>query len=229
MMSLSRKSVFLLALLICLPLLAQHEGKPPVLPKIHFTFDHPELAIAHYELDIDANGKAHYESRIKGQEKGTTEDGMTRDFTLSAETRDRLFALIKAANNLDGTFDYTKHKIAFTGTKTITFTDIDGTHTAKLVWTENPTVTQLTDLLQGVSGTLEEEPVLQRLRKYDPLGLNLELAKMEKMANSGWLRELNLIAPTLKDIASDGNIMGMARKRAERLLQKASVTSRNET
>ena len=85
-------------------------------------------------------------------------------------------------------------------------------------------MTQLADLLQGISGTLEEEPVLQRLRKYDPLGLNVELAKMEKLEKSGWLRELSLISGILRDIASDGKIMGVARKRAERLLQKAGTT-----
>src|SRR5213082_629661 len=87
------------------PVFAQDNAKPRALPKVHFTFDHPELAVAHYELEIDANGAAHYESRIKGQEKGTTGEGIMRDFTLSSDTRDRLFELIKAANNLDGAFD----------------------------------------------------------------------------------------------------------------------------
>ena len=82
---------------------------------------------------------------------------------------------------------------------------------------------KLTDLFQGISGTLEEEPVLQRLRRYDPLGLNAELGKMEKLADSGWLRELNLISPMLKEIAEDGRIMGVARKRAQHLLSKATI------
>lgn len=223
------RSLRILFFLLPLFALAQNSATSAAPPKLHFTFDHPDLPVTHYELDIDAAGAAHYQSRIKGQEKGSSEEGIARDFTLSADTRDRLFELIKAANNLDGTFDYTKHRIAFTGTKNITFTDTNGTHQAKFVWTENQPVTQLTEILQGISGTLEEEPVLQRMRHYDPLGLNAELGKMEKLANSGWLRELNLIAPILKDIASDSSVMGVARKRAERLLQKAALPGRNET
>ena len=225
----SLRVIFVLLPLFQVFVFAQNATTPVALPKIHFIFDHPDLEVAHYEMDIDANGAAHYESRVRGQAKGNTEEGISRDFNLSADTRDRLFELIKAANNLDGTFDYTRHRVAFTGTKTITLTDATGIHQAKFVWTESQPVTQLTELFQGLSGTLEEEPVLQRLRRYDPLGLNAELGKMEKLADSGWLRELNLIAPTLKDIATDGNIMAVARKRAEHLLQKASPPGRNQT
>jgi hypothetical protein len=213
-------SVILTVVLVA-PLVAQTQVAE-ALPKVHFTFDHPDLPVTHYDIDIDANGNAHYSSRIKGQERGTSEEGIQRDFALSAATRDSLFALVKATNNLSGNFDYTKHKIAFSGTKTISYTDASGTNTAKYGWSENENVTKLTELLEGISGTLEEEPVLARLRRFDKLGLNAELGKMERLAKSGWLRELDLISGILKEIAADTTIMGVARKRAERLLQKAS-------
>lgn len=217
----------LFLLLVVLPAAAQSSS--PALPRIHFTFDHPDLAVTHYDIDVDTAGKAHYESKAKGAQPGTADDGVTRDFTLSPATRDRIFELVKSANNLDGVFAFEKHKVAFTGTKTITLTDASGTHTAKFVWSENQSVIALADLFQGISGTLEEEPILQRLRRYDPLGLNAELGKMEKAADSGWLRELGLIADTLKEIASDPNVMSLARKRADHLLQKATASPHNET
>jgi hypothetical protein len=86
---------------------------------------------------------------------------------------------------------------------------------------------KLSDLLQGIAATLEEEPILQRMRRYDPLGLNAELAKVERMVDSGYLRELNLISPILRELANDGNVMSPARKRAAHLLQKA--TQPNQT
>ena len=190
-------------------------------PKIHFTFDDADMPVTHFELDITADGHAHYESRDKSTEAGATEAGVTRDFVISSATVRRIFDLAKAANRLQGDFDFTKHRIAFTGNKTITYTDAEGSNTAKFVWSENESVMKLSDLLQGISATLEEEPVLQRLRRYDPLGLNAELAKMERLADSGYLRELNLISSTLQQLASDGNVMSPARKRASHLLQKA--------
>jgi hypothetical protein len=225
------KSRFILGvmLFLALPLSAQSQLSVGALPRIHFTFDHPDLVVVHYEIDIDANGQAHYASRIKGQEKGTIEEGIERDFTLSAATRDRLFALIKVANNLVGNFDYTKHRLAFSGTKRLSYTDANGTNTAKYGWSENEALMRLTELLQGISGTLEEEPTLQRLRRFDKLGLDAELGKMEQLVRSGWMRELNLIAPTLKEIAADTTIMGVARKRAERLYQLASSQASNQT
>ncbi len=203
-------------------LLAQSAPAPTALPRIHYTFDHPDLPVTHFELEIAGDGHAHYESRIKGAEKGTTDDGITRDFVLPAASVTRIFDLVKAANRLQGDFDFTKHRIAFTGNKTITYTDAQGSNTAKFVWSENEAVTKLSVLLQGISATLEEEPVLQRLRRYDPLGLNAELAKMERSADTGYLRELDLIAPVLQELANDGNVMSPARKRAARLLQKAT-------
>jgi hypothetical protein len=212
-----------LVLLAFAPVLsAQSAAASTALPKIHFTFDHPDLLVTHFDLDISADGHAHYESRIKGAEKGTMEEGVTRDFVVSPETTAHIFDLAKAANRLQGDFDFTKHRIAFTGNKTVTYTDEQGSNTAKFVWSENETVMKLSDLLQGISGTLEEEPILQRMRRYDPLGLNAELAKMEKLANSGYMRELNLISPILQELADDPNVMSPARKRAAHLLQKAT-------
>jgi hypothetical protein len=205
----------------------QPAPKNQTLPDIHFVFDHPELQVTHYEIDIDSTAKAHYESQIRGQEKGSTQQGIVRDFNISPATRDRIFSLAKAANNLDGNFDFTRNKIAFTGTKSITLNDEKGSHSIKLVWSENRHVMELVELLQGISGTLEEEPVLQRMLKHDRLGLNAELGKMEKAAGSGWLREINLISGILKEIADDPKIMDLARKRAERLLKLAAVN--NET
>ena len=195
-------------------------------PRLRFVFDHPDVQVTHYQIDVAADGAAHYESRIRGHEKGSSEDEVSRDFTVSPETRTKLFALAKAANNLDGDFNFSKHKIAFTGNKTIILTDAGGTHTTKIVWSENQQIMSLIEVFEGISGTLEEEPTLQRLRRFDRLGLNAELAKMERLANSGWLREINLISGVLKDIASDSSIMSLARRRAERLLKLASGASK---
>src|SRR4051794_9494660 len=90
------------------------QSTPPAgVPAISFTFDHPDLPVTHYQIDIAADGKAHYQSQTRGQEKGTAEDGISRDFVLSADTRSLIFDLVKKADNLVGNFDYARHKIAF--------------------------------------------------------------------------------------------------------------------
>src|SRR5438309_105010 len=137
---------------LCLALSAFAQSpSPAVLPTISFTFDHPDLPVTHYQTDIAADGKAHYQSQTRGQEKGTAEDGISRDFVLSADTRERIFDLVKKADNLVGNFDYARHKIAFSGTKTIVYTDATGSHTAKFNWSENESVMKLADLFQGIS------------------------------------------------------------------------------
>ena len=141
----SRLFVTIAVFALVLPAFAQSPSTT-ALPTISFTFDHPDLPVTHYQIDIAADGKAHYQSQIRGQKKGTTEDGISRDFVLSADTRDSIFDLVKKADNLVGNFDYARHKIAFSGTKTIVYTDATGSHTAKFNWSENESVMKLADL-----------------------------------------------------------------------------------
>ena len=58
--------------------------------------------------------------------------------------------------------------------------------------------------------------------RFDKLGLNQELSGMEQAAHSGQLRELQIIAPVLQQIASNSGYMNIARERARNLLQLAS-------
>src|SRR3954462_11022009 len=104
-----RSKIVLLTVALSLCAYSQDTSQTPQrkiasLPTIRFVFDHPELPVTHYQIDTDSTGVSHYESRIKGQEKGTSDEGSPRDFTLSASTRDRIFALVKEANNLFGNY-----------------------------------------------------------------------------------------------------------------------------
>jgi hypothetical protein len=194
---------------------------PATIAKIHFAFDHDAMETPHYEFDVDADGRAFYKSSGKPDGQSGEVETLSKEFKLSPATRSRIFELAKAADYFNGSFDYTKNKVAFSGKKTLSYSDPSRNGTTSFNWTENKAVTELTGIFQGISTTLEAEPQLRRLRRFDKLGLNDELAKLEQMADSGYLKEIGLIGDILREISQDGAIMGMARHRAEHLLQIA--------
>jgi hypothetical protein len=181
-------------------------------PRIQLTYDFEHTAPSHYELAIDREGKGTYYAA----------DAET-SFQVSAVTRDRIFVLVHALNDLDGDFDYKKTRISFSGTKALTYIDGAAKHTTSVNWSENKDMTELLAILQGMASTLNARFELRRLRKHDRLGLNAYLASLEKQADMGWLRELNLISDVLGELAKDPSVMDMARHRAGRLLAKAQT------
>ncbi len=211
----------LLGLLSCASLLAQDQSTPPALkePTITLVFDNPELPVPHYTLSLASDGEARYVL------PPTTDApaGMADTFHVSNTTRDKAFALAGKLNNLSGNFDFTKHRVAFTGWRTFTYKSGATANTTRFNWSENPAANELASLFEGVAATVEAETQLRYLRKYDKLGLNTYLGNLEKRAKSGWVKELPILSKVLNELSSDPEVMNIARQRAQRLAQAAAV------
>ncbi|MCI0350228.1 MAG: hypothetical protein L0Z53_12460 [Acidobacteriales bacterium] len=201
-----------------------NDERPPT-PTVIFKLDWPGAEPEYYALTIDSTGRAAYESR--GGSKFQSGDPHSFRFTASDGARDRVFEAARKLNYFNGNFDYRKGKIAFTGTKTLTYADPTRHFETTYNWSENPTLRQLTDLMQGISVTLEFGRSLDYLYRHDKLGLNAELKRMDEMAADGHLAELQALGPQLERIASDSNVMEIARQKARRLLQRASAANRS--
>ena len=172
---------------------------------------------------VDSTGRAAYESLTAEGPPGQTVEAEPYkvEFTISEGTRNRIFDLAKQANYFNGAFDFKRHKIAFTGNKTLAFADGSKHFETSYNWSENPAIGELTQIFTAISNTQESARRLQQLRRFDKLGLNQELQYMEALSKNGGLGEVQAIAPLLKEIASDPAIMNIARERAQRLLQLA--------
>ena len=88
-------------------------------------------------------------------------------------------------------------------------------------YSENRAIQEITNILSGISNTIEHGRKLQFLHRFDKLGLEDELKAMENAAENHNLAELQIIAPTLQSIADDTTVLNIARQRAKRLLAKA--------
>jgi hypothetical protein len=144
------------------------------------------------------------------------------EFSMSSATAQRIFKDAEQAGYFNGSFDYTKHAIANTGRKTLTYADPSRHFQTTFNFSENKAVDDLAHLFQGISNTIEFGRKLEFKHKYDKLGLEGELKAMENAMENHNLAELQLIAPTLQSIADDSSVMNIARARARRLLSKAS-------
>jgi hypothetical protein len=191
------------------------------IPTVIFKLDWPGGEPEYYALSIDSSGKAAYESR--GGSKYQFGGPYSFKFTVSDTARDHIFDAARGLNYFSGNFDYRKGKIAFTGTKTISYSDPGRHSETSYNWSENKILRQLTEYLQGIATTLEFGRSLEYLHRHDKLGLNAELQRMDEMARGGQLTELQALGPQLERIAGDSNVMEIARQKARRLLQRANA------
>ena len=227
----SRSCVLISCALISGSAFAQNSALPADTGRSVVTFDRvwPAAAPPRYTITVDSSGRGHYVSRDAADAAKTPEqagpEGASQadpdfelEFDLSPATRDLIFQLAKDANYFAGDYDYKAHRMADTGKKVLTYAGPGKTFQTTYNWSENKAIARLTRIFQGISNTIEHGRKLQFLKRFDRLGLEAELKGMEEMAQSGDLAEIQIIAPTLENIANDPNILNMARQRARRLL-----------
>jgi hypothetical protein len=142
-------------------------------------------------------------------------------FLMSEANRARVFKLAEQANFFNGNFDYTKHAMANTGRKTLTYADISRHYQTVYNYSQNKAIEELTELFQNISTTLEFGRKLAFTYKYDKLGLDADLAAMEDAAQGHNLAELQVIAPVLQQIADDPTVLNIARQKAKKILGSA--------
>lgn len=172
-------------------------------------------------ITVSANGAAKYRSRNPGKSGDEIDDYQT-DFTVSPACRDKLFRYAKEANYFDGDFAFKKHVVASTGKKTLSYSDPSRRFSTSYDYSENKAIQEITNILSGISSTIEHGRKLVFLRRFDKLGLEEELKAMEDAAESHSLAQLQIIQPTLQSIAEDTAILNIARQRAKKLAAKAN-------
>lgn len=186
---------------------------------VTFALDFPNSDPARYSISVQSDGRAHYEcvGRIS-QESDETENYQT-DFNFSDTTRARIFQLTGQANYFSGTLDSGKKKLAFTGTKTLSYKDGQRDTTASYNFSSVSAVQQLTALFQGVATTLEFGRRLSHYHRYQKLALDDELKRMEAEARAGELGEVSAAKPVLQEIYDDTSVMNVVRARALRIME----------
>jgi hypothetical protein len=190
----------------------------PSTPTVTFTLDFPQSTPEHYSIAVDADGHARYECTGKVA-KDSEAQTYQAEFEVSGPNRERIFDLAKQAHYFAGKIDSGNGKLAFTGTKVLSYQDGQRSNTARFNYSNLEPVRLLTALFQGMAATLEYGQRLSYYHHYQKLALDEELKRMEAQAKSNELSEIQGVAPVLREIVEDASVINVVRARAQKLMQ----------
>jgi hypothetical protein len=190
-------------------------------PTVTFSLDFPASDPTHYSIAVDSTGHASYECTAKLQEN-SEEQTYQAEFSVSAVSRGRIFEWAKQAKYFAGKIESGNQKLAFTGTKTLSYQDGQRSVTARYNYSNLEPVRQLTALFQNMAGTLDYGRRLAYYHRYQKLALDEELKRMETQAKNNELSEIQGVAPVLQQIFEDTSVMNVVRARAKELIQMGS-------
>ncbi len=199
---------------------------------VTFTIDFPTSQPEHYSIRVQSDGLARYQSRGRSADSDETDshdndshdnDSFDLDFTVAAETRQKIFELAAKAGYFQKDVDSHHKDLAFTGKKTLAYKDARRSGEATYNYSLKPAVQDITSLMQSLSATLEFGHRLQYDHQYQKLALDEELKRMEGLARNNELIEVAAIQPILDQIIADQSVINVTRARAQRLLERAGV------
>ncbi|HMD18446.1 MAG TPA: hypothetical protein VKH18_17400 [Terriglobales bacterium] len=190
---------------------------------ITFTLDFPDSQPEHYSIRVPSGGSAHYQSSGRLSADSDETDTFDLDFSVEAETRQKIFELAAKAGYFQKDVDSHHKGLAFTGKKTLSYKDAQRSGESTYNYSPNSAVQELTDLMQSLSATLEFGHRLQYDHHYQKLALDEELKRMEEMARNNQLTEVAAIQPILDQIIADQSVINVTRARAQRLLERAGA------
>jgi len=213
----------LVCLLIFSSILAYSQTEVQAPAVVTFTLDFPTSQPEHYSIRVPSDGSARYQSSGRLPPDSDETDSFDLDFTVAAQTRQKIFELAAKADYFQKDVDFQHKNLAFTGKKTLTYGDARRSGESTYNYSAHPAVQQLTSLMQSLSATLEFGHRLQYDHHFQKLALDEELKRMEEMARTNQLVEVTAIQPILDQIVADPSVINLTRARAQRLLARAGV------
>jgi hypothetical protein len=189
---------------------------------VTFTLDFPQSNPEHYSISVDAAGHARYECTGKVTDDSEEQDYRT-EFDMSAANRERIFSWARQAKYFSGKVDSGNRKMAFTGTKTLSYRDGARSSAAEFDYSPLEPVRQLTSLFQNISNTMEYGWRLAYYHRYQKLALDEELKNMEAQARRNELSEIQGVAPVLQEIFEDASVINVVRARAKEMIQTGNA------
>jgi len=194
-------------------------AQDPNLGVVTFTLDFPGSQPEHYSIRVPSEGQAHYESKGRLAPDSEETDDFAFDFSLSSGTCHRIFALAEKAGYFQKSLESHYKNLAFTGKKTLSYQDARRSGESTYNFSSNSAASELTEMFQNLSTTLEFGHRLDYDRRYQKLALDDELKRMRDMADMNSITEVEAIRPILEAIIADHSVVNVARARAQQLLQ----------
>jgi hypothetical protein len=203
--------------------IAQTSQHPPISKpdaRIRFHFELAGMPVPEFEIVVKEDGAGTY---ITLSPNGRN----TQAMHISALVRDKLFYELRSFHSMKGeACDLKMKNLAFTGKKTLEYSDADGRWQCEFIYPADERIQQASDTMQAVAYTMDEGATLERLLRHDRLGLDAEMQTLVQAVKDGRAVELQNIQQTLRSIAEDDRVMMRVRTQAEKLLKMAAEPGR---
>ena len=164
-----------------------------------------------------------WEIEVKQDLSGTyrVKDGVPVPISISAATMKRLNIGDSKVNS--GQCETKQKNIAQTGTKTIFYSLGPALSHCTFNYSDDEDLNAAAATFQSIAETIQAGDKLKHKHRFDHLGLDAELDSLLARAKDGGAIELQNIAPILKSIVEDDEIMSPSRRKAKSLLELAGI------
>lgn len=193
-------------------------------PVLRMDFSNPGLTPSQWTLEIRPGGNGHFQS-VRGNAmrqdfKVPEPPNIDRNIQVSAKFAERAFQ-VAHRHKLFNSGCESHLKVAFQGTKKLTYTGPDGEGSCEFNYSKDVEIQSLGDSLVAVATTIIEGARLETLLQHDPLGLDQEIQNVQEAAGDGRAQQICSIRDILERLSEDPAVMERVRKRAKALLARA--------
>lgn len=191
---------------------------------VRLDFSNPGLIPATWTLELHPDGSGHFLSKRGDAPRYSNAwlepTDQDREVHVSAAFAQHVFSVAAAENFFQKPCE-SRDKVAFQGTKHLSYEGPDGRGDCSFNFSRIREIQQLGDTLVSVANTILEGSRIERLRQHDRLGLDQEMQSLEEMLGDGRAAEIGVIRPTLETLAADESLMERVRRRAREMLEKS--------
>ncbi|MBO0857160.1 MAG: hypothetical protein J2P21_01640 [Chloracidobacterium sp.] len=188
-------------------------------PGVHYRylFENPRFTTPVQELYFDGSG--HGKFRFKRSDS----DEIVNNLTVSPEVLTQIQMLFEDLNFLSSNEEY-QHKKDFShlGNMTITYSRDGKERTVKFNYTENQSMSRLSDIFRNIVNQETRIFELETVIANDPISAPAQLRILESELKSKRFADPHRFDPILKNIKLDEGVPLIARNHADRLLQMIS-------
>ena len=175
-----------------------------------FKSSYPEFV----EIKIDESGAGTWDIHQLDEES----DG--QPLQVSSSLAQRIFSLAAQLHYFDKANLDVHRKIANLGEKTFRYDKGGVSHEATFNYTLSTPANQLLDIFEALAIEMEDLSALQRAMKFDRLGVNEAVQRIEADYNRKVIPESEKLLPVLDQLAADSQYLDIARQRARSLAEK---------
>ena len=188
-----------------------------LLASLTFTKSFPGSVPDYWRVALQENGDAEYFV--------TADDTKPVKFKVSEELVKQAFDLSEKLNHFKESLE-SKRKVAFVGKKTMVWENGSERGEVSFNYSERSDAMELAGLFERISNTQQASIELQRLMRFDKLGLMKYLLQTEIALDHKDLADPVNLVPVLEQISVGKSFMDIARQRSRILLAKIQTPAK---